>query len=560
MDEANITLVIEAMYQVAADPERWGQVIDALAETPASEVAPTSAARGLAHSQEIAALVGGQASRSTEPVSRLAPLGWVLLTERRRVCGSNPAGRAALESCLGTLKVGDLIQFNDPDNDEALSRALDQAHRTSSRQIAFKLDRDGDHGPCFAYVVPASALSNLVDQEDETPRRDNQNWALLFPAGEEAAKLWASVRESFGLTPAEIRLASYLRDGRTLKDAAEEMSVSINTVRNQLRAIFDKMGLKRQGDLVRALGELSQVSGLLGSDPSVESVRPEDPPPVKTITLFDGRRLAYRDYGPQTGRALLMFHEGMGSSLLPPGVSALARDKRIRVISAERPGFGQSDPRDDYSFDGVADDMVQLCDQLGLGDVHICGILSGAPSAIQTAIRLGTRAVGVLLCSGRPPRLSQQSDGGLVARFRSRLQTHPWVIEGIYNIVRLRMSDDLIQRALRATTAESAGDRAYVEANPWVIGFVAAYAKETLARSARGPVDEMKAFRRSSNMTPAGLTCPLTVWHGEDDHFAPLSDLLDYLGDKVSSIRVVPNSGHLMAIQLWEEILLQAQA
>jgi pimeloyl-ACP methyl ester carboxylesterase len=91
-----------------------------------------------------------------------------------------------------------------------------------------------------------------------------------------------------------------------------------------------------------------------------------DAPPVRTIGLKDGRRLAFRDYGDPDGRPMISFHEGLGSSLLPPGTQALAQELGLRIITPERPGYGQSDPRSDYSFEGVAEDVVELCDRLGL--------------------------------------------------------------------------------------------------------------------------------------------------------------------------------------------------
>jgi DNA-binding CsgD family transcriptional regulator len=64
----------------------------------------------------------------------------------------------------------------------------------------------------------------------------------------------ASVRrlaEFFGLTPAEQRLTQYLASGGCLKEAAREFGVSPHTVRNQLRAVFEKSGVQRQADLTR---------------------------------------------------------------------------------------------------------------------------------------------------------------------------------------------------------------------------------------------------------------------------------------------------------------------
>ena len=558
MDDADINLVIEAMYQVAADPERWDQLIDALGEIPAIDEPPPSAQRGLAHSQEIARLLGrsrdGQAAPETPP----SALGWVILNGTRKVTAVNSLAQAImLQTGLGQLRTGAAIAFENPTNDEALIRALDQARRNRKSHTILKLEREGELGPCFAYVVQAKALPGLVGQGIPQLILDEQSYAVVFPAVEETARLWTSIRESFGLTPAEVRLTSRLAEGRTLAEAAEDLSVSINTVRNQLRAIFDKMGLKRQGDLIRVLGELTQMARVLETLPGDEIEAVEVVPELRDIRLHDGRRLAYREYGSLSGRALLMFHEGMGSSLLPPGVHTLAKELGLRVLSAERPGFGQSDARDDYSFDGVADDMIELCDQLGVEQVRIAAILSGGPSAMQTAIRLGDRAAGVLLCSARPPRPTVKS-GGIMTQFRQRMQRHPWVIDSFYAILRLRMSNGMTPSMMQTATTESPGDRAFINANPWVGKFMSAYVGEALARGSRGPSDEMKAFHRAGNLNVEDLKCRLVVWHGEHDHFAPLVDLMDYLGDRADEVRVVPKTGHLLALQLWDEMLRHA--
>ena len=55
------------------------------------------------------------------------------------------------------------------------------------------------------------------------------------------------------LTPAETRLARCLASGATLRNAAEQLGVSINTVRSQLRQIFAKTGTSRQAALMRLL-------------------------------------------------------------------------------------------------------------------------------------------------------------------------------------------------------------------------------------------------------------------------------------------------------------------
>jgi DNA-binding CsgD family transcriptional regulator len=60
----------------------------------------------------------------------------------------------------------------------------------------------------------------------------------------------ALLARAFGLTPAEARLASIIAEGLNPERAAEELSISKVTARNQLKAIFAKTGTHRQSELV----------------------------------------------------------------------------------------------------------------------------------------------------------------------------------------------------------------------------------------------------------------------------------------------------------------------
>jgi len=63
----------------------------------------------------------------------------------------------------------------------------------------------------------------------------------------------AALAAVFDLTPAEARLARALCNGETLADYAAASGVSATTVKTHLRALFAKIGVNRQVDLVRAV-------------------------------------------------------------------------------------------------------------------------------------------------------------------------------------------------------------------------------------------------------------------------------------------------------------------
>ena len=549
-------LVVETMYQVAADPEAWEQLVQVL-DDDGQEPTP-ELVRDLALSEDIARLT--QRRDEGPNAARRPDLGWVLLSPGRKALAWNGAAAEILGG-MGELAEGRAIAFDDPANDEALAQACARAQRQAG-QVIVKLDRDDEEGPAFAYLTRGSALAGLAGADLPDSLDADAGLALVFPAASVTSSLWASIRDSFGLTPAEVRLARKLRDGRTLQDAAAELAVSVNTVRNQLRAIFDKMGLKRQSDLIRALTELSSLAGLIDGQERARAQELEllQAPPLKFVTLSDGRRLAYREYGDPLGQPLLAFHEGLGSSLLPPGSDRIGRELGLRIVCAERPGFGQSDPREDYSFEGVAADMVELCDQIGLDRVRIGGVLSGAPSAIQTAIALGDRAVKVQLYSGRPPRAPEFTPGNPLVMFRRGIEENSWVLESFFAILRMRLSTAMLERIVRRSSVHSPGDLDYLDGHPETSTFLTAYIGEALARSSRGPADEIRAFRRARNMDIGALRAPLIVWHGEQDHFAPLAPLLAFLGDRASEVHVMPDIGHMMMLKHWRSLLADAAA
>lgn len=82
--------------------------------------------------------------------------------------------------------------------------------------------------------------------------------AILFIDDPDARQPDQSVmlRAIYGLTPGEVSLAQALATGETLKEFALRREVSYETVRWQLRRVFDKTGARRQAELVRIVGRL----------------------------------------------------------------------------------------------------------------------------------------------------------------------------------------------------------------------------------------------------------------------------------------------------------------
>ena len=69
-----------------------------------------------------------------------------------------------------------------------------------------------------------------------------------------------AVGRCFGFTPAETRLAALVLAGKTLADAASELSIAETTAKTHLQHVFMKCGVSRQVELVSLLNRLIPVA------------------------------------------------------------------------------------------------------------------------------------------------------------------------------------------------------------------------------------------------------------------------------------------------------------
>lgn len=126
-------------------------------------------------------------------------------------------------------------------------------------------------------------------------------------------------------------------------------------------------------------------------------------PPARidaAIELSDRRRLAYAEYGDQSGVPVFLFHGLPGSRLawgllpdnpFPPG---------LRIVAPDRPGYGRSDPNPRRTLLDWANDVTQLADALAINTFTIIGVSGGGPGALACAWKLPERlaSVGVVSC------------------------------------------------------------------------------------------------------------------------------------------------------------------
>ena len=136
-----------------------------------------------------------------------------------------------------------------PDLSEILRRASDdsKASKPSRAETIVAVTRSSGKRPLTLQVRPVKA--GLTRERADTPA------ALIFVLDPDLAvgATDAELRQLYGLTSTEARLANLLMEGKTLDDCCKELDVRRSTCRTHLQHLFDKVGVQRQSELVSVL-------------------------------------------------------------------------------------------------------------------------------------------------------------------------------------------------------------------------------------------------------------------------------------------------------------------
>ena len=235
------------------------------------------------------------------------------------------------------------------------------------------------------------------------------------------------------------------------------------------------------------------------------------PERLGTTRLGDGRRLAWSEWGPPDGVAVLLFPGAATSRRLGFGTEVL-HPRGVRLVSVDRPGLGGSDPDPHRDLAGWAADVGELVRARGLRDP--CGVAfsQGAPFALACAAAGHLRALAVV--SG--------SDEIAAPALRALLPAP------LRDLVDLCAQDPSAAEALFASTAgaeamwgtvmamSGPGDRElYAEPR-----FAAAYRRALEEAFAQGPGGYARDTRLAMSPWPfdvARLDVPVDLWFGALD-------------------------------------------
>jgi pimeloyl-ACP methyl ester carboxylesterase len=280
---------------------------------------------------------------------------------------------------------------------------------------------------------------------------------------------------------------------------------------------------------------------------------------VRSITLRDGRRLAYAEYGDLSGKPIFYFHGTPSSRLEHHPNDALTAQRGARFITIDRPGYGFSDFQPSRTFLDWPSDVAQLAESLRVDQFAVCGWSGGGPHALAVAFEMPERVTHVAVFSGASPMdipgvrdgeiLAIKAEFALASRLPWRVVREAWKAIA-WNFRRNpQAAYDSMLNMVHGTEREQFAD-------PELREVLQASINEAYRQGGEAEAWEDRLLMAPWGFAPQDIEMEVHTWHGTGDTMAPVS-----MGRALESAlhHCVPTwydgEGHAMWFSHWPEIL-----
>lgn len=276
------------------------------------------------------------------------------------------------------------------------------------------------------------------------------------------------------------------------------------------------------------------------------------------ISLSDGRKLGYREYGAPDGIPVINNHGGLvcGLDIAPANLTAIRGG--FRIISPDRPGIGLSDLKTGRTLQDWANDVRELADQLGLGKFALLGWSMGGQYALACAHFLADRVTGTCVIAGALPlddvkKFSELNH--MDQRLTNMARAHPQNAELAFKAMsELAQHTPSLWNAMSARGLAPSDVEALRQLPENGLSDMAAPA----LLSAPGMVEEYRAWALPWGFTFREIPGAVSIWQGQEDTLVPPA-WAETMARALPNARLhlLDSAGHFLALAHYDEIFAE---
>jgi pimeloyl-ACP methyl ester carboxylesterase len=279
------------------------------------------------------------------------------------------------------------------------------------------------------------------------------------------------------------------------------------------------------------------------------------------LSLKNGGRLAFVEYGSPGGEPVFFFHGWPSSRTMAELTDAAAREVNVRIISADRPGICDSSFAPDRKLTDWPNVIEQFADHLDIEQFRVLAISGGAPYAYVTGWKMPDRVRAMAIVSGAVPFADLSDHRGLLPLYRWMMwfyRNQPGLLRASFRLVRpiiswrtsLRVARSFL-RTLPQPDAEALRDNA---------AFNICFESQRRAwrgSGAHGVMADAEIYGRPWGFRLEDVDVPVRLWHGKQDRAFSIGVAEETARRLPNCVaRYVDNEGHFsLPIRHMREIL-----
>ena len=259
----------------------------------------------------------------------------------------------------------------------------------------------------------------------------------------------------------------------------------------------------------------------------------------RIIELSDGRELGYAEAGDPDGEPGLVFHGWPNCRTFAAAFDEIGRERGLRFVAPERPGFGVSDPDPGRRLTDWPADVTALMGHLGIETAPVLGVSGGGPYALACAAEISERTPWVAVGCGVGPM-----EAVPVHARAARARRRPVVPPGRGGRRAVRPERLLERRAATAATHDADDWRG--EVGQLLVATAVA------ARQGHGNehlVTDLQLHAGNCGFDPGDIDVPVGLWYGRQDRLVPRRGAVLERAIPTAEAQFYPDYGHVSVVE-----------
>ena len=271
----------------------------------------------------------------------------------------------------------------------------------------------------------------------------------------------AILTDMLPLTERQATIAALVTTGMSRDDIARATGVSAAVIKKELEVVFQTLGVASAAALSRLIAEVRALRLIARSTDSAPGYSDAALEPTRLTPRSDGSgAIAWSDYGPRSGRPVLVVHSNWGCRSVPRPFIAALHEAGFRPVAIDRPGFGATavgrataaDP-----FGQAIEDALAIADRLGVERLPVVA-RCGAQFVVTLKHAAPDRVGPVVLVSPTPQTDEDGLRRGIVGVVKEAFYRSPRLIEFFFRIISAQMSLARVETLTRAIVAGCPAD------------------------------------------------------------------------------------------------------